>query len=125
MPDRTCILFNRFLIRKSLNLYPCFVQVCSGDVVHFKWSGEQMGLYGFYNENAYRKCAKGNLNYMKNTRPKGSFKTKPNRSGWRYYAHIGGAGDGACKYGCGNPKNKTNRITGTCEQRIAILWQRC
>jgi len=101
------------------------VQVCSGDVVHFQWSGEQMGLYGFYNEKAYRNCAKGNLNYMKNTRAKGSFKTKPNRSGWRYYAHIGGAGDGACKYGCGNPKNKTNRISGTCEQRIAILWQKC
>lgn len=101
------------------------MQVCSRDVVHFKWSGEQMGLYGFYTQKAFRQCAKGNLNYMKNTRPSGAFKTKGNRSGCRYYAHIGGAGDGACKYGCGNKKNKTNYIKGSCEQRVTICWNKC
>ena len=99
-----------------------YLQVCSGDVVHFKWSGEPMGLYGFYTVNHYRKCHKGDLNYMKNTRTWGSFKTKPNNSGWRYYAYITGAGDGACKYGCGHSKNKSNRITGTCKQKLAIYW---
>ena len=78
-----------------------------------------MGLYGFYKESHYKSCNKRDLNYMKNTRSSGSFKTKPNRSGWRYYAYITKADDGACKYGCNKGKGK---VKGACAQKIAIFW---
>eukprot|EP00890_Picochlorum_soloecismus_P002460 jgi/Picsp_1/3214/NSC_06054-R1_polysaccharide lyase family 14 protein len=101
--------------------------ICSGDIVHFVWSDEPggMGLYGFYKEEEYISCDKRDVDYIKNTRPNGEFKTKPNRSGWRYYGHLTGADDGACKYGCNTEKDRGKTITGTCAQRIAIHWGKC
>jgi len=101
--------------------------ICSGDIVHFVWSGEPggMGLYGFYKEEEYISCDKRDVNYIKNTRPNGEFKTKANRSGWRYYGHLTGADDGACNYGCNTEKDRGKKITGTCAQRIAINWGKC
>ncbi len=78
-----------------------------------------MGLYGFYKESDYKKCAKGNLNYMTNTRGSGLFSTKANRGGWRYYAHISGAQDGACKY---ERKGCQKGVKGTCQAKVKIHW---
>jgi hypothetical protein len=97
--------------------------LCSRDVLRFEWSDEPgagMGIYGFYSLEEYQTCAKDNLNYMKNTRPSGAFATKPNRGGWRYYAHFEGADDGHCKYTCKDGKG----ITGDCTQRLAVSWER-
>ena len=91
----------------------------SGDKVLFKWRGENMGLYGFYSEAAYRSCSKNRLNYMKNTRGSGDFWTKANRSGWRYYAHISGAQDGACKY---ERKGCHKGVKGGCQAKVKIHW---
>ena len=99
--------------------------LCSGDKLYFSWSGEDMGLYAFYSLEEYQNCDKGNLNYIKNTRPTGNFMTKPNRGGWRYFAHVTGADDGACKYGCGTEKDKGKKITGTCAQKLAVSWSSC
>ena len=103
------------------------MHICSGDIVHFVWSDEPggMGLYGFYKEEEYISCDKRDVNYIKNTRPNGEFKTKANRSGWRYYGHLTGADDGACKYGCNTEKDRGKKITGTCAQRVAIHWSKC
>jgi hypothetical protein len=103
----------------SLEPHPLPFQVNSGDKVHFKWNGENMGLYGFYKESDYKKCLKGNLNYMKNTRGSGLFSTKANRSGWRYYAHISGAEDGACKY---ERKGCHKGVKGSCQAKVKIHW---
>lgn len=84
-----------------------------------------MGVYGFYSLEHYEGCIKDNLNYIKNTRPNGFFMTKANRGGWRYYAYITGADDGACKYGCGTARDKGKQITGTCAQKIAVNWDAC
>lgn len=101
------------------------LQLCSRDTLYFLWSEENMGLYGFYTKEHYDGCIKDDLNYIKNTRTNGDFLTKPNRGGWRYYAHITGADDGACKYGCGTPEDKGKEIRGTCAQRIAVRWDKC
>lgn len=99
--------------------------LCSGDKLKLEWSGENMGVYGFYSLEHYEKCIKDDLNYIKNTRPNGYFLTKANRSGWRYYAYITGADDGACKYGCGTDRDKGKQITGICAQKIAVSWNTC
>ena len=99
--------------------------LCSGDKLRLEWSGENMGVYGFYTLEHYQDCIKDNLNYIKNTRPSGFFLTKGNRGGWRYYAYITGADDGACKYGCGTDRDKGKQITGTCAQKIAVRWDKC
>jgi hypothetical protein len=93
--------------------------VKSGDKVLFRWRRETMGLYGFYSEAHYRKCSKARLNYMKNTRSSGDFWTKANRAGWRYYAHISKAADGACKY---ERKGCHKSVKGTCQAKIKIHW---
>ena len=72
-------------------------QVCSGDVVNFYWSGETMGMFGFYSEAHYNSCNKSNLNFMKNIHGAGSFDTKANNSGYRYYAYIPNKGKGDCE----------------------------
>lgn len=82
------------------------LQVCSGDVVNFSWSGETMGMFGFYTESAYNSCSKSDLNFIKNIHTSGSFDTKSNESGWRYYAYITDAGH------------------GTCAQKIKIFWDK-
>lgn len=99
--------------------------LCSGDRLRLEWSGENMGVYGFYTFEHYQSCIKDNLNYIKNTRPSGYFLTKGNRGGWRYFAYITGADDGACKYGCGTEKDKGKQITGTCAQKLAVRWDAC
>ena len=42
-----------------------------------------------------------------------------NRSGWRYYAHITGASDGACKY---ERKGCHKGVKGTCKAKVKIHW---
>lgn len=101
------------------------LHLCSGDKLRLEWSGENMGVYGFYTLDHYENCIKDDLNYIKNTRPSGYFLTKANRGGWRYYAYITGADDGACKYGCGTERDKGKEITGTCAQKVAVLWNKC
>lgn len=101
------------------------LHLCSRDTLYFLWSGENMGLYGFYTKEHYDGCIKDDLNYIKNTRTNGDFLTKPNRGGWRYYAYITGADDGACKYGCGTPQDEGKEIRGTCAQKIAVRWNKC
>jgi hypothetical protein len=76
--------------------------VCSGDQVQFVWSGEESGLFLMENKSDYDRCSKSNLNFVKNNRPSGSFYTKANNAGWRYYVYI--------------PSG------GTCSLKIAIYW---
>ena len=98
--------------------------LCSRDVLQFSWSGEPgrgVGVYGFFSVEDWQSCAKTpdtELNYMKNQRPSGLFKTKPNRGGWRWYASFDGADDGHCKYTCSDGKG----ISGGCNAKIAVNW---
>ena len=45
--------------------------------------------------------------------------TKANRGGWRYYAHISGAQDGACKY---ERKGCQKGVKGKCQAKVKIHW---
>ena len=98
--------------------------LCSGDVLQFSWSGEPgrgIGVYGFFSVEDWQSCTKTpdtELNYMKNQRPSGLFKTKPNRGGWRWYASFDGADDGHCKYSCNDGKG----ISGGCNAKVAVNW---
>lgn len=98
--------------------------LCSKDVLQFEWAGETgrgLGLYGFFNVEDWQACAKtpdAELNYMKNQRPSGLFKTKPNGSGWRWYASFDGADDGHCKFSCSDGKG----ISGGCNAKVAVNW---
>lgn len=49
-----------------------------------------MNLWMLKNRKQYDTCGKKDLNFLKNPAKSGEFYTKPNRSGWRYYAHIPG-----------------------------------
>ncbi|MEO2194287.1 MAG: hypothetical protein ABGY24_17780 [bacterium] len=97
-------------------------------MLQFSWDdepGRGLGVYGFFNVEDWASCAKTpdtELNYMKNQRPSGLFKTKPNRGGWRWYASFDGADDGHCKYSCQDGKG----IRGGCNAKVAVNWDmRC
>ena len=104
---------------KTLELY-----LCSKDVLQFSWENEPgrgLGVYGFFNVDDWKSCAKtphAELNYMKNQRPSGLFKTKPNGGGWRWYASFDGADDGHCKHTCKDGKG----IRGDCNAKVAVNW---
>ena len=100
------------------------LHLCSKDILQFSWAdepGRGLGVYGFFNLEDWKSCAKTpdtELNYMKNQRPSGLFKTKPNRGGWRWYASFEGADDGHCKYSCQDDKG----ISGGCNAKVAVNW---
>jgi hypothetical protein len=49
-----------------------------------------MNLWMFANKSEYDRCSTSNLNFLKNPTSTGEFYTKPNNSGWRYYAYMPG-----------------------------------
>ena len=49
-----------------------------------------MNLWMLKDSKEYKRCGKSKLNFLKNPARSGTFYTKANRSGWRYYAHIPG-----------------------------------
>lgn len=71
-----------------------FPQVCSGDRVKFSWHGQTMNMWMFSSKSDFDSCSKGDLNFLKNPASSGSFQTKANNSGWRYYAAIAGTDKG-------------------------------
>jgi hypothetical protein len=99
------------------------LQICSGDVLNFYWSGENAGMHMFggreyrfdgdQGRSDFNSCrVNGDINFLKTENPSGNFKNKGNREGWRFYAYIPGLG----KYDTRGGKG--------CKLKLAVYWNK-